>query len=99
MNQFLKNLNSIKERVRKPIMKTTEIPINKKFKIIKALRVKTKFGEKVMIELDESVLFLPESYNALEDSTIEALNSHTFYIECIKRGEKFTSPLFEFHTE
>lgn len=95
----LEGCSRITTFVRKPILKTTEVPINKKLRIIKAARKKTIFGEKVMLELEENVIFLPSAYNNIKNITVEEINKNNFYVEKIEAGEKYSPSRFKFHSK
>ncbi|KAG5876823.1 hypothetical protein JTB14_014153 [Gonioctena quinquepunctata] len=59
----LKALNSIsllESNIPKPVIKLKNLIVGKQYKIHTAKLVQTKFGEAVLLELEENVVFLPQ---------------------------------------
>jgi len=56
-----------------------------RYPIRRAQRKKTSFGMALTLELEECMLYLPERYSTLEDSTIEYIKDNLFCI--IKRND------------
>lgn len=74
-------LNKIKKSVsvrsfneRKPITSLSKLTQNKNFPITSAKRIQTKFGEQIMLELDDCFVYLPKRCNnQLTDEDIKEL--------------------------
>lgn len=56
----LENLNKVSLLETKEVVKLTEFPLNVPQPIYKAQIIKTKFGETVLLELEEKKTFLPK---------------------------------------
>lgn len=63
-----------------------DIPIDDINPIIKCNRVNTKFGERIMLELEKNVVFLPQKYLRMTGDQIEDLCKGNFYFKKIKQG-------------
>ena len=76
----LDNIQDVSKKACTKIIKHREMEPNVHYKIIKAVLKKTVYGEKVMLKLDEGVLFLPPRYNCLSEKTLETVSSRKFPI-------------------
>lgn len=85
MSEILKELNNIKniqtEGFKKQCLRLSDIPLNQQMRILKAERKDTMFGPKIMLEVEEHVLFLPKRYNELSDKALEAMGKGSFTLE------------------
>lgn len=75
----------------KSILKSSEMVTDYSYKILKARRVKTKFGNKVLLELENNILFLPARFNKISDEVITnlSLGAYMVYRTTIDDGKTF----------
>lgn len=71
----------------KSILPIKEIPTTHKLKILAAVRKTTKFGERIMLELEHYVVFLPEKYNVITDNIIEDVNNGKYKLQKDQKDE------------
>lgn len=95
---FLENDAALEDlkilEVQKPLLKVNEMTINKSYRILKARRVNTQYGERVIVELEKKQVFLPSRYDAMRDSTLVSLCSGQYCM--INKGVKGRSCEIEF---
>lgn len=80
--QILDNIENFK-----PILKSSEMAIGKEYEVVAAKKVYTKYGERVVIELQDYQLFLPPKYAKLEQNIIQTLCSGNFCVKNLGRTE------------
>lgn len=85
---YLNNINNNKKFF-KEIVPLRLIPMNEKKQILKCIRTTTKFGPKIMLELESCVIFLPERYTNLPDEVVNDLSSGDFYFQKVFNGNSF----------
>lgn len=62
----------------KQIIKIKDLIANKAYLINKAYKTTTKYGESVVFELQEGIIFLPKRYNSLGDDILEKISDGPF---------------------
>jgi len=70
MMKVLKDFNAL--------LRKTKMESDVRYPIQRAQRKKTIFGMALTLELEEYMLYLPERYSTLEDSTIEYIKDNLF---------------------
>lgn len=65
----------LNEIVAKPFIKVSEMEFGRHYKVIKAARCSTKFGEKVTLEFENEKIFMPSRYDKLSDAALERINT------------------------
>ena len=80
-----KDLKSVNEKAllegpRKPVQKLDSLPADIPQKILKARLVPTKFGESILVELEESVVFLPRRVTDDFKTQLGYLNTQKYSI-------------------
>ncbi|KAI9580588.1 hypothetical protein GQX74_011258 [Glossina fuscipes] len=70
-------LNNIAEShtYEKNIMTLKDFPKDKRLRILKAERKQTRFGKKIMLNLEDYFLFLPDKFNTIDDEALKELSS------------------------
>lgn len=63
----------------KPFVKISDLEQNVAFKISGAKRITTKFGERVVLELEKQQLFLPSRFDKLSPDVLDKLNMENNY--------------------
>lgn len=59
----------------KPILKVKEMIINKSYKVINARKCETKFGKRLVLDLEEYQLFMPSRFDRFTDEeALEEIN-------------------------
>ena len=81
----MKSLNDLNSKSNaknyaKKALKINDLEYNEEYSIQRAARVKTMYGEKIMLELSNNVIFLPPKFNEIENSTLADINGGGFYI-------------------
>lgn len=72
----LDQLNSFRY---KPFIKISSLEQHVAYKIYGARRLLTKFGERVVLELEKDQLFLPSRFDKLSDDVIDSINKEGNY--------------------
>ena len=85
-NSIISELNKVKISAELPLIKIYDLPIKKKFKITFGKLLKTKYGNSVLIGLDNEVsTFLPKRYSEIiKPKTLPELIGKIMIIESIK---------------
>uniref|UniRef100_A0A1B0BXX8 Uncharacterized protein n=1 Tax=Glossina palpalis gambiensis TaxID=67801 RepID=A0A1B0BXX8_9MUSC len=62
-------LNNIDDRpaYEKKIMSLKHFPKSKRLRMLAAERKQTRYGVKIMLHLEDHVMFLPDKFNAIDD--------------------------------
>lgn len=66
----------------KPLLKVKEMEPLKAYSILSCGKVSTRFGQRVVLELEDHQMFLPQRFNNISTNTIEKLNEGGFLITC-----------------
>ena len=69
--------NKLKTR---PYLATKDLLPSKSYKVLAMFRHKNKYGNVVIAELEEGMLYLPKRYNNLEDNIIEGVYNEQFIL-------------------
>lgn len=78
------------ERNLKPYKNLKSMEQNKDFLIIGCRKTKTKYGERLLMELENFNIFLPERYNSLTVAEINKFFNKTYYLRnCGESGRTF----------
>ena len=64
----------------KPILKLTEIELNKEYPITGCRRCTTMFRPRIRLDLNECVAFFSERFASMSETTIKELNSDSGFI-------------------
>lgn len=65
----------------KPILSLNNMEIFKKYQILAARRQNTRYGEKILLELEDYSFFLPSKYNELKDEFLTRITTQqNFYV-------------------
>lgn len=75
--EIIEAFNKLKE---KAYILVKELEESKPYKIVRMFRHKTKFGNIVIAELEDAMLYLPKRYNSLEDKVIEGAGNEKFIL-------------------
>lgn len=67
----------------KKILSVKDMEESKAFLIDGAYRTTTKYGSVIVVQLGESILYLPKRFNTLNDDVIASLSTGSFYISKI----------------
>lgn len=78
----------------KPTLRALDMVVGEEYNILKAKKVATKYGIKVVLELEDGDLFLPKKYDDLNQNIIKALSSGKFYIKNL--GENGATYKYQF---
>ncbi|ERL93867.1 hypothetical protein D910_11153 [Dendroctonus ponderosae] len=71
-------------------MKPDEMILNKWYKVINIRKINTSFGEAVMVELEEKIIFLPKRLiSVMSKSAIDDLLSNNGCFICFKSKKTF----------
>lgn len=74
-------LNILNAQSFKPTMKISEMILNNPYQIYGIRRIATKYGPRVVAELQDVQIFLPMRYSSLPDDAMEDINSKgDFYV-------------------
>lgn len=65
----------------KTILHIKEMENLKNYPVLKAAKVKTKYGDSIQVEIEEHVIFLPTRYNSLTEEDISELSSGNYLIK------------------
>lgn len=84
----IKNINQYGLCKFKQPFKRSELIVDKKLKIVDITKISSSFGESVIVELEENIIFLPKRMHNLmtEEAIKELLEGNGSYI--IYKGEK-----------
>lgn len=86
--ETLNNLNEISvKKYEKNTISLKDLSMNVKYPILNCMRMFTKYGERIMLEIETNVIFLPQKYSKLTDDQIEDLCSGNFYFEKVKEAD------------
>jgi len=77
---MMKVLKEFNGNAPKPLLTKTKMESEVCYPIRRAQRKKTSFGMALTLELEEYMLYLPERYSTLEDSTIDYIKDNLFCI-------------------
>jgi len=83
--EMMKVLNGFNGNAPKPLLTKTKMKSDVRYPIRRAQRKKISFGMALTLELEEYMLYWPERYSTLEDSTTEYIKYNLFCI--IKRND------------
>lgn len=89
-------------RAAKRLWKTAEFPMNTALKVLRFKKCNTRYGDAIIVELEQANYFLPTRYTKiLTTEKLEKLNSPEFVVHIKLTGfERYspsiTSPVFEF---
>jgi len=72
--------------------------IGRKYHILKAMKVHTGFGSRIVLEFEDEHIFLPNSYDDVTDDIIEDINKSASY-SVINVGEEGLSYKLKFTNE
>lgn len=80
---FLNEINSVSsaEVVEKPIVKLVDLEQGKKFKIHEIKAVNGKFGEVIVVELDDFKVFLPKRCSDVYKKHLKEFSEGTYFLE------------------
>lgn len=70
----LENWNVHGKTQKRAIKSIKDLEAEKPFEIMKTVRKNTVYGEKIMIECKDFVVFLPDRYNNLSDEDVNLFN-------------------------
>lgn len=65
----------------KPILHTKDMEDLKLYKILKAIKMKTKYGESIQIETENYVIFLSKRFNLITEEEIKEMSSGNYFIK------------------
>lgn len=85
------NKISLLEKENKPVKKLSELTLNKPYKILCGQVVASKFGQSVLLELEEYVTFLPNRVTEIYKPYIQFFAEEKYSI--IFKGTKPTNKL------
>lgn len=77
---ILDELNKILP-IHKPIIKIQEMVVNQKYTIKSAEKQPTSYDGKILLELDEVRVFLPDRYTKITDDALDGLNKGQYWIK------------------
>ena len=83
-NNLLQKFNSL--NCKKSLIHLKDLQLSKKYIVINAKRIETKYGFMIQIELENAFMFLPYRFNVLSDDDIHELTSGLYYV--YREGEK-----------
>lgn len=96
---ILSELNRIGRCETKPKLHPDDMEIGKKYPMCDIKKIKGKFGDCVIVELDEHVVFLPKRMSDnLTDEMIETLSNEIITLALVYLGEKDTGKSKKAHT-
>ena len=72
---ILAAFNKLKNR---PYLATKDLLPSKAYKVLSMFRHKNKYGNVVMAEIEDGMLYLPKRYNNLEDKVIYGVSNEQF---------------------
>lgn len=78
----------------KSIIPLKSMEINKPYKILRAHRTNTIFGERIRVETEDACIFLPQRFTTVEDHIWEALMKSETYV--LNKGAHGRSYIMEF---
>lgn len=73
----LEELNAVKL---KKALRLKDMLLCCEYKILDAKRVNTKFGKRILLQLEDNALFLPQRYERLSDAVIEAMKTGKYSV-------------------
>lgn len=59
----------------KPTTRPSALPINQKFLVLAAKRVKTPYGNAILVELEKEKIFLPSRFSEMMEEDLSYLNN------------------------
>lgn len=65
----------------KPILHTKDMEDHKLYKILKATKMNTKYGESIQLETDNVVIFLSKRFNLITEEEVKELSSGNYFIK------------------
>lgn len=71
----------------KKIISIKEMIPHKEYAIDGSYRTKTKYGDSVVLKLEDQILYLPKRYNSLGDDLVQRLSDGAFTISKIPLSE------------
>lgn len=74
-------LDELNKILPKPIIKIQEMTVNQKYLIKSAEKLQTSYNEKVLLELEEVRVFLPDRYTKITDNALDDLNKGLYWIK------------------
>lgn len=82
---FLNEINDISavQVEQKPTVKLQELEVGKKFKILNVKAVKGKFGESILVELEDCITFLPNRCTDVYKEHIKEFKKGVYFLEFI----------------
>ncbi|KAJ3655769.1 hypothetical protein Zmor_014882 [Zophobas morio] len=91
MAASLNELNKIGKCETKPKLNPDELKIGEKYPICDVKKVKGKFGDCVLVELEEGVIFLPKRMaDNMSDDLIESIHDDVLCLALVYHGTKDT---------
>lgn len=78
----------------KPILKVKDMMRDIHYKVFGARRVNTKYGSRVVLQLEKNQLFLPARYEKLSEGAILDLNQNKYNI--VNKGQVLSTFNLEF---
>lgn len=78
----------------KPTLKVKDMMRGMRYKILGARKVTTKFGSRIVLDLEKHQLFLPSRYDRLSEEAVADLNKSKYCI--VNKGPVLSTFILEF---
>ena len=84
---ILKNVNDVGRFLLKPVVKLSDLEINKPYQYIKIKKIKTRFcDEAVVLELKKSMVYLPQRFSHLSFNELDHINAQKDNLRMVYGG-------------
>lgn len=87
--ELLNKLNSVQTLPEKTILKFEDLEVGKSYIVHEIRGVNTRYGRKILLELDGHIIFLPQRFNVFDESEIQNLNQLCDGKLIIVKGDKY----------
>lgn len=74
-------LDELNKILPKPIIKIQEMTMNRKYLIKSAEKLQTSYDGKILLELEDVRVFLPDRYSKITDNALDDLNKGLYWIK------------------
>lgn len=74
----INNLNNPEKY--KAVMKLSALGENRKFRILEARRMKSRYGLRLIVELSDCQVFLPQRFSSISDKHLKLLNNQNIFL-------------------
>lgn len=89
-NSDIEELNSFNF---KPLLRLKDMELHREYRVINAAKPMTRFGPRIVLELEDYQLFLPERYSKLSEAVFKKFQEGKYFV-ALKEGASSLDLIF-----